>query len=190
MQFEGDYCVMSITQSPLLESIKNTSFFDVFSDEEKSKLVERSGLFNRYEKKGLTIFSEGDKGDSMFVILSGTINITKLITPNNQERNASLTKPTHSVIAQIEAGSVFGEIAMLTGQTRTTYAITGSPLVVVMEINQEKMYSFNLAIQNKFNKQLVSTLISRLNSINKKFVTLKEENLKIKKYCADLKSER
>ena len=90
----------------------------------------------------------------------------------------------------MESGSVFGEIAMLTGQTRTTYAITGSPLVVVMEINQEKMYSFNLAIQNKFNKQLVSTLISRLNSINKKFVTLKEENLKIKNYCADLKSER
>ena len=79
---------------------------------------------------------------------------------------------------------------MLTGQTRTTYAITGSPLVVVMEINQEAMYSFNLAIQNKFHKQLISTLIGRLNTINKKFVNLKEENLKIKKYCDDLKKEK
>ena len=51
-----------IKQSPLLESIKKTSFFDVFSEEEKSKLVDRRGLFKRYEEKGLTIFSEGDLG--------------------------------------------------------------------------------------------------------------------------------
>ena len=185
----GDYFVMSKIQSPLLEAIKKTSFFDVFSEEEKGRLVDRRGLFKRYEKEGLTIFSEGDKGDSMFVVLSGTINITKLVTPNNQERNTSLAKPKHTVIAQMESGSVFGEIAMLTGQTRTTYAITGSPLVVIMEITQKGMYSFNLAIQNKFNKQLISTLISRLNTVNKEFVNLKEENLKIKKYCDDLKSQ-
>lgn len=180
MQFEGDYFVMSITQSPLLESIKKTRFFDVFSKEEKAKLVERKALFKRYEKKGLIIFSEGDKGDSMFVVLSGTINITKLVTPNDQERNTSLAKPKHTVIAKLELGSIFGEIGMLTGKTRTTYAITGSPLVILMEINQEGMYSFNYAIQNKFNTQLISTLISRLNAINKKFVNLKEENIKMK----------
>ena len=180
---------MGMMQSPLLESIKKASFFNVFSEEEKGKLVERRAMFKRYEKKGLIIFSEGDKGDSMFVVLSGTINITKLVTPNNQERNTSLAKPKHTVIAQMKSGSVFGEIAMLTGQTRTTYAITDSPLVVIMEITQKGMYGFNLAIQNKFNKQLIATLIKRLNSINKKFVNLKEENLKIKKYCDDLKIE-
>ena len=78
----------------------------------------------------------------------------------------------------MEAGSVFGEVAMLSGQTRTTYAITDTPLVVVMEINQEILYSFNLAIQRKFDKQLISTLIGRLNTINKKFANLKEENSK------------
>ena len=176
-----------IKQSPLLESIKKTSFFDVFSEEEKSKLVDRRGLFKRYEEKGLTIFSEGDLGKSMFVVLSGTINITKIVTPNNQEGSTSLAKPKHIVLAQMESGSIFGEIAMLTGQTRTTHAITGSPLVVVMEITQEGMYSFNLAIQNKFHKQLISTLISRLNTTNKKFANLKEENLKIKKYLEDVK---
>ena len=188
MQFEGDYFVMSIMQSPLLESINKTSFFDVFSEEQKGKLVERKALFKRYEKKGIIIFSEGDKGDSMFVVLSGTINITKLVTPNNQEKNTSLAKPKHTVIAKLELGSIFGEIGMLTGKTRTTYAITGSPLVILMEINQEGMYSFNYAIQNKFNAQLISTLISRLNAINKKFVNLKEENLELKKYYDDHKS--
>tara|TARA_Y100001934_G_scaffold45125_5_gene54576 strand:- start:1657 stop:2211 length:555 start_codon:yes stop_codon:yes gene_type:complete len=181
---------MGMMQSPLLESIKKTSFFNVFSEEEKGKLVERRAMFKRYEKKGLIIFSEGDKGDSMFVVLSGTIHITKLVKPDKEENKASLEKPKHTVIANMEAGSILGEIALLTGQTRTTYAITGSPLVVVMEINQEAMYSFNLAIQNKFHKQLISTLIGRLNTINKKFVNLKEENLKIKKYCDDLKKEK
>ena len=181
---------MGMMQSPLLESIKKASFFNVFSEEEKGKLVERRAMFKRYEKKGLIIFSEGDKGDSMFVVLSGTIHITKLVQPVKQEKKASPEKPKHTVIANMESGSIFGEIALLTGQTRTTYAITGSPLVVVMEINQEAMYSFNLAIQNKFHKQLISTLIGRLNTINKKFVNLKEENLKIKKYCDDLKKEK
>ena len=170
---------MNKKQSPLLESIKKTPFFDVFSEEEKWRFVEKGGrLFKRYEQKGLTIFSEGDIGDSMFVVLSGAINITKLITPNNQEKNASLSKPKHTTIAKMEAGSVFGEVAMLSGQTRTTYAITYTPLVVVMEINQEILYSFNLAIQRKFDKQLISTLIGRLNTINKKFANLKEENSK------------
>ena len=160
---------MNKKQSPLLESIKKTPFFDVFSEEEKWRFVEKGGrLFKRYEQKGLTIFSEGDIGDSMFVVLSGAINITKLLTPNNQEKNVALSKPKHTVIAKMEAGSVFGEVAMLSGQTRTTYAITDTPLVVVMEINQEILYSFNLAIQRKFDKQLISTLIGRLNTINKK----------------------
>ena len=170
---------MNKKQSPLLESIKKTPFFDVFSEEEKWRFVEKGGrLFKRYEQKGLTIFSEGDIGDSMFVVLSGAINITKLLTPNNQEKNVALSKPKHTTIAKMEAGSVFGEVAMLSGQTRTTYAITDTPLVVVMEINQEILYSFNLAIQRKFDKQLISTLIGRLNTINKKFANLKEENSK------------
>ena len=57
---------MNKKQSPLLESIKKTPFFDVFSEEEKWRFVEKGGrLFKRYEQKGLTIFSEGDIGDSM-----------------------------------------------------------------------------------------------------------------------------
>ena len=159
------------------------------AEEVSSKVCMEFGLFKRYEKEGVTIFSEGQIGDSKFEVLSGAINITKLVKPNNEERNTSIAKPKHTVIAQMKSGSVFGEIAMLTGQTRTTYAITGSPLVVIMEITQKGMYSFNLAIQNKFNKQLISTLISRLNTVNKKFVNLKEENIKIKKYCDDLKSQ-
>ena len=78
---------MNKKQSPLLESIKKTPFFDVFSEEEKWRFVEKGGrLFKRYEQKGLTIFSEGDIGDSMFVVLSGAIIITKLFTPNNKKK--------------------------------------------------------------------------------------------------------
>ena len=98
---------MGMMQSPLLESIKKASFFNVFSEEEKGKLVERRAMFKRYEKKGLIIFSEGDKGDSMFVVLSGTIHITKLVKPDKQENKASLEKPKHTVIANMEAGSIF-----------------------------------------------------------------------------------
>ena len=145
----------------LLHSINQVSFFDGFSHIEKGKLLEKVDMFKKYEKKGLTIFSEGAKGDSMYVVLEGVIGITRLTFKHDKEKRVTLAK--------LKKGSVFGEISLLSNQNRTTGAITDSSLVIVMVIDKKTLESFDLGIQKLFHTQMISTLIRRLDGMNEKY---------------------
>ncbi|HIE80778.1 MAG TPA: cyclic nucleotide-binding domain-containing protein [Nitrospinaceae bacterium] len=118
-------------------------------------------MFKKYEKKGLTIFSEGAKGESMYVVLEGVIGITRLTFKHDKEKRVTLAK--------LKKGSVFGEISLLSNQNRTTGAITDSSLVIVMVIDKKTLESFDLGIQKLFHTQMISTLIRRLDGMNEKY---------------------
>ena len=145
----------------LLHCINQVSFFDGFSHIEKGKLLEKIEMFKKYEKKGLTIFSEGAKGDSMYVVLEGVIGITRLTFKHDKEKRVTLAK--------LKKGSVFGEISLLSNQIRTTGAITDSSLVIVMVIDKKTLESFDLGIQKLFHTQMILTLIRRLDGMNEKY---------------------
>ena len=145
----------------LLHRINQVSFFDGFSHIEKGKLLEKIKMFKKYEKKGLTIFSEGAKGESMYVVLEGVIGITMLTFKHDKEKRVTLAK--------LKKGSVFGEISLLSNQNRTTGAITDSSLVIVMVIDKKTLESFDLGIQKLFHTQMISTLIRRLDGMNEKY---------------------
>jgi len=145
----------------LLHRINQVSFFDGFSHIEKGKLLEKVEMFKKYEKKGLTIFSEGAKGDSMYVVLEGVIGITRLTFKHDKKKRVTLAK--------LKKGSVFGEISLLSNQNRTTGAITDSSLVIVMVIDKKTLESFDLGIQKLFHTQMISTLIRRLDGMNEKY---------------------
>ena len=152
---------MNSKDRSLLHRINQVSFFDGFSHIEKGKLLEKIKMFKKYEKKGSTIFSEGAKGESMYVVLEGVIGITRLAFKHDKEKRVTLAK--------LKKGSVFGEISLLTNQNRTTGAITDSSLVIVMEIDKKTLESFDLGIQKLFHTQMISTLIRRLDDMNEKY---------------------
>ena len=152
---------MNSKDRSLLHRINQVSFFDGFSHIEKGKLLEKVEMFKKYEKKGLTIFSEGAKGESMYVVLEGVICITRLTFKHDKEKRVTLAK--------LKKGSVFGEISLLTNQNRTTGAITDSSLVIVMVIDKKTLESFDLGIQKLFHTQMISTLIRRLDGMNEKY---------------------
>ena len=152
---------MDLKNSSLLHRINQVSFFDGFSHIEKGKLLEKIKMFKKYEKKGLTIFSEGAKGESMYVVLEGVIGITRLTFKRAKEKRVTLAK--------LKKGSVFGEISLLSNQNRTTGAITDSSLVIVMVIDKKTLESFDLGIQKLFHTQMISTLIRRLDGMNEKY---------------------
>ena len=145
----------------LLHRINQVSFFDGFSHIEKGKLLEKIKMFKKYEKKGLTIFSEGAKGESMYVVLEGVIGITRLTFKHDKEKRVTLAK--------LKKGSVFGEISLLSNQNRTTGAITDSSLVIVMVIDKKTLESFDLGVQKLFHTQMILTLIRRLDGMNEKY---------------------
>jgi len=62
-------------------------------------------------KRGATILSKGDPGNSLVAVISGTVKIS-ISSPDG--RNA--------ILNLIEAGEIFGEIALLDGRSRTADA--------------------------------------------------------------------
>jgi len=62
-------------------------------------------------KRGATIFSKGDPGNSLFAVVSGTVKIS-ISSPDG--RNA--------ILNLIGAGEIFGEVALLDGLSRTADA--------------------------------------------------------------------
>jgi CRP-like cAMP-binding protein len=146
--------------SALLTCINQISFFEGFSSIEKETLLKKASMFQKYDKKGTIIFSEEQKGSSMYVILEGVVAITRASFAND--------KKEQFILAKLKKGSVFGEIALLSNQSRTTSAITDSPLVIVMVIDKQMLESFDLGIQKIFHTKMIETLIRRLDDMNEK----------------------
>jgi CRP/FNR family cyclic AMP-dependent transcriptional regulator len=66
-------------------------------------------------KRGATIYSKGDPGNTLSVVISGTVKIS-ISSPDG--RNA--------ILNLIGAGDLFGEVALLDGQARTADAIANT----------------------------------------------------------------
>jgi CRP/FNR family transcriptional regulator, cyclic AMP receptor protein len=62
-------------------------------------------------KRGATLFSKGDPGNSLFAVISGTL---KMSISSPEGRNA--------ILNMIRPGEVFGEMAVLSGQARSADA--------------------------------------------------------------------
>ena len=157
---------------PILMFIERLPFFQEFSDDEKSKLVSTSGIFEKF-KEGETIISEGDNGSALFVVLTGSIKITKSTISEVKDGHISLQEPEEISIAELKAGSIFGEISLISNRPRNTSAHANASEVVVMKITQESIEKFSLNIQKKFQAQLILTLVERLDDMNTKFIKLK-----------------
>ena len=61
-------------KDPIEEFIESLPFFKKFSASEKVKLVNTSGIFEKF-KEGEVIISEGKLSAAVFVILTGKIEI-------------------------------------------------------------------------------------------------------------------
>jgi CRP/FNR family transcriptional regulator, cyclic AMP receptor protein len=66
-------------------------------------------------RRGATIFSKGDPGNSLIAVISGTVKIS-ISSPDG--RNA--------ILNLIGPGEIFGEVAVLDGQARTADAIANT----------------------------------------------------------------
>lgn len=66
----------------ILDVIKDTPFLIQFSQEEKIEVLRNSQLV--LKKRGQVIFEQGDKSDSMYIIILGSVNVlVKYVNPNS-----------------------------------------------------------------------------------------------------------
>lgn len=94
--------------------------FEALDGDTRAALAASSQI--RQADAGEVIFHEGAPGHSMIAVAQGAVRITT-ISPNGQE----------IVLAELAAGDVFGEIALLDGRERSAsaHALTNCTLVVL-----------------------------------------------------------
>ncbi|WP_269580808.1 Crp/Fnr family transcriptional regulator [Roseibium sp. Sym1] len=103
------------------EKLLSKSFiFDALDDQTRQDLANFSYI-KRFTA-GDTIFTMGEPGQSMMAIAEGTVRVT-MFTPSDRE----------VTLNDLQAGDVFGEIAMLDGKERSASvkALTNCTLVVL-----------------------------------------------------------
>jgi CRP/FNR family transcriptional regulator, cyclic AMP receptor protein len=89
--------------------LKETPLFEALSDEDASAL--RAGISNVHLDRGERLFSEGDAGDKLYIILEGKIKLTKA-APDGRENLLSV----HGL------GEMFGELSLFDPIPRTSSA--------------------------------------------------------------------
>jgi len=134
----------------IVDYVRNTPFFEVFSKEQVKEILSASTIIR--VSKGNIVVAEGEIDDSLYIILSGKVEVLK-----QGER-----------IDYIDKGECFGEMAYLSGRPRaaTLKAVTDC---ILMKISAVLMDGVPAAVQLLFMKSFALTLVNRI-SINHKLI--------------------
>ena len=140
----------SILEKTLL--LKSVDLFETIPGEILSKIARISVEIETEENE--IIFDEGDHGDSLFVIISGKVNVT-------QNDNS---------IAVLGSGKCIGEMALLDQEPRSARA-TSFEDSILLKIHQEGFYEL-MASNPDIMKQIVKMLTRRVRMMNKKLTNV------------------
>lgn len=106
---------------------------------------------------GQVIFEEGDRGNSVFVVEAGAVDIVKT---NDDEDEITL--------ATLKAGAMFGEMAIIDGSPRMATAIANGNAVLLRipaELLQQKLDKFD-----PFMQALVRILVRNLRNVHRVYM--------------------
>ena len=130
-----------------LNKVRRIGFFAEFSDLELVRLLKI--CHTRKFQAGEYIFHEGDIGDRLYVLLSGTIEILKQ-RPEGPE----------TLVRQV-AGDCFGEMALVDSEPRSADACVSSD-VMVIEVNAEIINDPNDLLALKIFRKLAILVTQKL----------------------------
>jgi CRP-like cAMP-binding protein len=105
---------LSTSTTALPAYLSSLTLFSEISQASLEKLASASRL--RKVSKGQVIFFQSDPGDAVYLVRSGSIAI-QLVHPDGRE----------IIINEINAGELFGELAVLTRRPRSTNAMALKP---------------------------------------------------------------
>jgi len=137
------------------EFLKKTVLFKDLSTFELIKVnkVTRTRHFQPDE----VVFREGTVGDSLFIVKKGSVRVTKL-GDGGQEK----------VLAILNAGDHFGEIALVDHQTRSATIIANeeTELIQIKDEDFNRLLEEDKEIALKFYKTFLKVLCMRLRDTN------------------------
>ena len=107
-------------------------------------------------EKGATIFFEGDPGDAMFIVESGSVGIVKEVEGETIR------------LATLNGGELFGEMAIIDGGNRMASAVAQEDSVV-LKIPRETLEA-KLAEYDPFLQALIKIFIHNLRNVHQAYV--------------------
>ncbi|MFC1493810.1 protein kinase [Thermodesulfobacteriota bacterium] len=140
----------------VIDYVCNTPFFSEFSRDHVKEILSASSIMRVSE--GSTVVSEGDIDDTLFVILSGSVDVIK----NNTK------------IDTIDQGECFGELAYLSGHPRAATLIASTNCIFI-KISATLMEKISETIQLLFLKSMALALVDRIAVNHKLIVSLLNE---------------
>ena len=118
--------VHEVGPDEILERLKEVDVLSPLSTDAHERLAGETKV--HFYSKGEAILRHGTLGDSMFVVHSGTVAVRLPDTDTTGWQQ----------IAQLGPGSVFGEMALLTGEVRTADVVAAAD-VVALEIGKDSL---------------------------------------------------
>ena len=138
-------------KEPVLKAMRKQSFFRKFSDRDLVRLLNMCD--SHYKKEGEVIFKEGEPGESLFILLSGRVDIVKEIDGQR------------SVLNSIQPGRPFGEMAILDNDPRLADAVAGEASMV-FEITKKVATDDESDLALKLSRQISIELANKIRSFN------------------------
>ncbi|MBI4383549.1 MAG: cyclic nucleotide-binding domain-containing protein [Nitrospinae bacterium] len=160
-----------LDKDQFLELIKDVSFFKEFSVQEREYLAGANFKAIRYHG-GESIIREGDVDSSLYLLLRGTVGIYKNSGPAQPGADSS----GKAFIATLKAGSVFGEISLISKKPRTTNVVADEGEAIVLKIEGDFLYSLSPVFVTKFQQRLIEILVKRLDDMNNQLVEMARAN--------------
>jgi len=143
-----------------VQFLRSMDIFRPLPDEELSRVAAK--LRERRFREGQTIFRKGDPGEAMYIITDGRVKVISR-DAQGQER----------VLAFLQEGAFFGEMALLTGDPRSTDVAAASD-VGLLELRradfEERVASHPLVL-----KQMLRLLAERQSETNLRLLQRDEE---------------
>ena len=131
-----------------LEKIIFLKGVELFSQLSGEKLAQVAQIAKEVDySRGARVFSEGDPGSSLFLIVSGQVDVVK----------------GGRTIVKLGEKECFGEMAILDSEPRSA-TITAEADVVLLEISREDFYDL-MTDEHEISQGIVKVLVRRLRNV-------------------------
>ena len=134
----------------LFELIQPMPLFKHFSEDEVRAFAAMTSALHEF-KKGDVIIEEGDRMSSLYLLIQGSILITK--------------SGYNTPISRLNPGAVFGEMSFLTKKPRYSNVIANDT-ALVMKMDDPFFEKIPPGIKDKLKDYLIELLINRLDTMN------------------------
>lgn len=126
----------------MLTILKQIPFFDPLNKELHEALIKNIEM--QYYPAKHTLFVEGDKGDNMYIIKSGEVGIFS-------------DRAAKNPIATLHTNEFFGEMALVSNQTRnaTARTLTDSEIFILRKGVFEELMRTNPSIASKISDEII-----------------------------------